>query len=134
MVDEVTPERSYTNNASIVVLVAFALIEVASVLGVAPSLALVFAYPVSLVVSVAHVLSSLLGVYGTLKDGRMATYFSLLTPVIETILGISFFIGIFVEANVKRARSVGIITTLWTSMMERIREIGILKAIGFTTR
>ncbi|RLI36632.1 hypothetical protein DRO55_03170 [Candidatus Bathyarchaeota archaeon] len=28
--------------------------------------------------------------------------------------------------------SVGIITTLWTSMMERIREIGILKAIGFS--
>jgi len=134
MVDEVTPERSYTNNASIVVLVAFALIEVASVLGVAPSFALVFAYPVSLVVRVALVLSSLLGVYGILKDSRMATYFSLLTPVIETILGISFFIGIFVEANVKRARSVGIITTLWTSMMERIREIGILKAIGFTTR
>jgi len=101
MVDEVTPERSYASNASIVVLVAFALIEAASAFGVTPGLALVFAYPVSLVVSTALVLSSLLGIYGILKDNRMATYFSLLIPIIEIILGISLFIATFLEANVK---------------------------------
>jgi hypothetical protein len=34
MVDEVTPERSYASNASIIVLAAFALIEAASIFGV----------------------------------------------------------------------------------------------------
>ena len=101
MVDEVTPERSYASNASIVVLLAFALIESASAFGVTPSLALSFAYPVRLVVSAVLVLFSVLGVYGILKDSRMATYFSLLTPIMETALGISFFISAFFEANVK---------------------------------
>jgi len=44
---------------------------------------------------------------------------------------ISFFVNNVAAVSLLVA-SVGIITTLWTSMMERIREIGILKAIGFT--
>ena len=43
---------------------------------------------------------------------------------------ISFFITSIAAVSLLVA-SVGIITTLYTSMMERIREIGILKAIGF---
>lgn len=101
MVDEVTPERSYIGDASIIVLAAFALIEAASIFGVAPSLAMLFAYPISLVVSITLVLSSLLGIYGILKESRMAAYFSLLTPTIETVLGISFLAVIFLEANTK---------------------------------
>lgn len=80
MVDEVTPERSYASNASIAILVAFALIEAVSAFGVSPGLALIFAYPVSLAVSAALILSSLLGICGILKDNRMTTYFSLSTP------------------------------------------------------
>jgi len=44
---------------------------------------------------------------------------------------ISIFVGNIAAVSLIVA-SVGIITTLWTSMMERIREIGILKAIGFS--
>jgi putative ABC transport system ATP-binding protein len=101
MVDEVTSERSYTDNASIIILTAFALIEVASVLGVAPSLALVFAYPISSVVSVTLVLFSLLGIYGIFKVNQMAAFFSLLTPTIEAVLGVSFFTVTLLEANTK---------------------------------
>ncbi len=64
MVDEVKPKRAYVDNASLVVLAAFALIEVASALGITPGVASVFAYPISIVVSVALLLCSLLGMYG----------------------------------------------------------------------
>jgi putative ABC transport system ATP-binding protein len=101
MVDEVTSERSYTSNASIIVLIAFALIEAASIIGVAPSLAMLFAYPISLAVSAVLVLSSLFGIYGILKESRMAAYFSLLTPTIETVLSLSFMVVTFLDANIK---------------------------------
>jgi len=45
---------------------------------------------------------------------------STLTFFIASISAISLFVA-----------AIGIITTLYTSMLERIREIGILKAIGF---
>ncbi len=55
--------------------------------------------------------------------------------IADTISKISTAISIFV-GNIAAVSlivaSVGIITTLWTSMMERIREIGILKALGFS--
>jgi len=55
--------------------------------------------------------------------------------IADTISKISTAISIFV-GNIAVVSlivaSVGIITTLWTSMMERIREIGILKAVGFS--
>ncbi len=101
MVDEVTPERSYTGNATIIVLIAFALVETASIVGAAPSLAMLFAYPISLVVSTMLVLSSLLGMYGVLKESRMAAYFSLLTPTIEAVLSVSFLAVTSLEANNK---------------------------------
>jgi len=62
---------------------------------------------------------------------------NILSPktIADTISKISTAISIFV-GNIAAVSlivaSVGIITTLWTSMMERIREIGILKAIGFS--
>jgi putative ABC transport system permease protein len=46
-------------------------------------------------------------------------------------VAISLFVGNIAAVSLLVA-SVGIITTLWTSMMERIREIGVLKAIGFS--
>jgi putative ABC transport system permease protein len=48
-------------------------------------------------------------------------------------VAISLFVGNIAAVSLLVA-SVGIITTLWTSMMERIREIGVLKAIGFSNR
>jgi len=43
---------------------------------------------------------------------------------------ISFFVGNIATVSLLVA-SIGIITTLWTSVLERIREIGVLKSIGF---
>ena len=47
--------------------------------------------------------------------------------------GLSLFISIVAMVSLLVA-SVGIITTLQTSVMERIREIGLLKALGFNRR
>ena len=93
--------RPFGRDAAVVVLAAFALIEAASIIGVSPSLASIFTYPVSLIVSSVIAISSLLGMYGVLTESRMATYFSLLTPVAETILGLFFSVGVLVEADFK---------------------------------
>jgi putative ABC transport system ATP-binding protein len=113
MVDEVTSERSLTGTATIIVLIAFALIETASIIGVAPSLAMLFAYPISLVVSTILVLSSLLGMYGVLKESRMAAFFSLLTPTIEAVLSVSFLAVTFLEGSAKPILGVVGLQILW---------------------
>jgi putative ABC transport system ATP-binding protein len=113
MVDEVTSERSLTGTATIIVLIAFALIETASIIGVAPSLAMLFAYPISLVVSTILVLSSLLGMYGVLKESRMAAFFSLLTPTIEAVLSVSFLAATFLEGSAKPILGVVGLQILW---------------------
>jgi putative ABC transport system permease protein len=71
------------------------------------------------------------------RKGLMEKYnVNIISPktIADTISKISTAISIFV-GNIAVVSlivaSVGIITTLWTSMMERIREIGILKAVGF---
>jgi len=93
----VTFSRPFERDATVVVLATFALIEAAFVLDVSPGLTAIFVYPVNLIVSLVMMLSSLLGIYGVLADSRMATYFSLLTPVAETALAFSFLVGIFSE-------------------------------------
>ena len=113
MVDEVTSERSLTGTATIIVLIAFALIETASIIGVAPSLAMLFAYPINLVVSTILVLSSLLGMYGVLKESRMAAFFSLLTPTIEAVLSVSFLAVTFLEGSAKPILGVVGLQILW---------------------
>lgn len=55
----------------------------------------------------------------------------IIIDVVNNVLSaITFFVNSIAIVSLVVA-SVGIITTLWTSVMERIREIGILKAIGF---
>jgi len=84
--------KPFVRDASLVVLVAFAVIEIASVLGFSPSFASIFKYPVSLMIGGTIILSSLLGAYGVFKDNPIAAYFSLLTPAAEVVLGFSFLI------------------------------------------
>ena len=93
--------KFFGRDATVVVLAAFALIEAASITGISPSLTSIFTFPVNLIASSAIVITSLLGMYGVFTNSRMATYFSLLTPVTETILGLSFFVGALTEANFK---------------------------------
>ncbi|MHA1617366.1 MAG: ABC transporter permease [Candidatus Njordarchaeales archaeon] len=55
----------------------------------------------------------------------------LIINVVNNVLSaITFFVNSIALVSLIVA-GVGIITTLWTSVMERIREIGVLKAIGF---
>ena len=74
------------------------------------------------------------------RDDLTANYnVNIISPktIADTIAKISNAISIFVDniaAVSLLVAAVGIITTLWTSMMERIREIGILKAIGFNNQ
>jgi putative ABC transport system ATP-binding protein len=89
----VLSERSFAKGASLVVLTAFAIIEVASILGVSASLSSTFVHPINLIMSSVIVLTSILGALGILTDRRLATHFSLLTPIAEVLLGISFFIN-----------------------------------------
>ena len=95
--------RLFGRDATVVVLAAFALIEAVSITGISPSLISVFTFPGNLIASSVIVVSSLLGVYGVFTNSRMTTYFSLPTPVTETILGLSFFAGALIEANFKSA-------------------------------
>ncbi len=73
-----------------------------------------------------------------IREGLLEKYsVNIVSPktIADTIARISSAISLFVgniAAVSLLVASVGIITTLWTSMMERIREIGILKAIGFS--
>jgi putative ABC transport system ATP-binding protein len=84
--------KPFVRDASLVVLAAFAVIEIASILGFSPSFASIFKYPVSLIAGGTIILSSLLGAYGVFKDNPIAAYFSLLTPAAEVVLGFSFLI------------------------------------------
>ncbi len=84
------PPRPFLKDASLVVLMAFVGIEAASLLGLSPSFASMFTYPLSLIVGAALIISSLLGAYGVFTDNPITLYFSLLTPTSETVLGFSF--------------------------------------------
>ncbi|MFX0065191.1 MAG: ABC transporter permease [Candidatus Hermodarchaeota archaeon] len=59
------------------------------------------------------------------------------TAIAETMGLITGALGGFLDAIAivsLGVAAVGIITTLWTSMMERVKEIGTLKALGYTKR
>ncbi len=65
--------------------------------------------------------------------------FNTLTPqmikeTVDTILGAINMYILAISVVSLMVASIGIITTLYTSMLERIREIGVLKAIGFKKR
>lgn len=70
------------------------------------------------------------------RYGRDVTIISpqMISNVIQQVTGgVYLFINVVAMVSLLVA-SVGIITTLQTSVMERIREIGLLKALGFTKR
>ncbi|MFX0065413.1 MAG: ABC transporter permease [Candidatus Hermodarchaeota archaeon] len=72
-----------------------------------------------------------------LKEGY--SDYNLISPtaIAETFNTINGAVGGFITSIAIVSlcvASIGIITTLWTSMMERIKEIGTLKALGYTKR
>jgi putative ABC transport system permease protein len=86
----------------------------------------------------AYVITDSPNLNGAVQDELVQNYnVNVLSPktIADTISRISNALSLVVgniAAVSLLVASVGIITAPWTSMMERIREIGILKAIGFS--
>jgi putative ABC transport system permease protein len=78
-----------------------------------------------------HVQQQIRNRYGS--DVTLVSPQSIANVIDQIKSGVYFFISIVAYVSLLVA-SVGIITTLHTSMMERIKEIGLLKALGFNNR
>lgn len=92
-------DKSLAKEASIVILISFYAMELASSFSIFPTISSHFLYPMNLAMKGLIIFSSLLGAYGVFKEDRLATYFSILAPLSEMILGFSFLMGAFNESG-----------------------------------
>ncbi len=80
-------------------MLAFTIIEAASFLNISPSLAARFSYPINFVVGPILILLSILGLYGFSRANHLLIYLSLLTPLTEMTLSLTFLLNAFREAT-----------------------------------
>ena len=73
------------------------------------------------------------GNHGT-KDFATATTMTSILKTVQNIIGILQLVLVGIASIALVVASIGIMNTMLTSVMERTREIGIMKAIGATTR
>jgi putative ABC transport system permease protein len=68
------------------------------------------------------------------KDFATATTMTSILKTVQNIIGILQLVLVGIASIALVVASIGIMNTMLTSVMERTREIGIMKAIGATTR
>jgi len=89
------PIEEFARDASITILLAFALIEIISFAQLSPSLTSGLPYPASLATSSLVVVFSILGIYGLVTRNFIGVFFAFLNSAWEVVLGGSSLIGGF---------------------------------------
>jgi putative ABC transport system ATP-binding protein len=79
--------RQFHIEVTIVLLISFVVIELASITGLSYSVTSSFQYPVNKVLGFLAFTIALTGVYGLLKNNRVGTYFALVASTFWIILG-----------------------------------------------
>lgn len=98
------------------------------------SSAYVRVYDVTEVESIATSIEDAINENHGKKDFATATSMSSILDTIQTIIGILQLVLVAIASIALIVASIGIMNTMLTSVMERTREIGIMKAIGATNR
>ena len=98
------------------------------------SSAYVSVYDVNEVESIATAIENAINENHGKKDFATATSMSSILDTIQTVIGILQLVLIAIASIALIVASIGIMNTMLTSVMERTREIGIMKAIGATNK
>lgn len=98
------------------------------------SSAYVSVYDVNEVESIATTIENAINENHGKKDFVTATSMSSILDTIQTVIGILQLVLIAIASIALIVASIGIMNTMLTSVMERTREIGIMKAIGATNK
>ncbi|MFH0897378.1 MAG: ABC transporter ATP-binding protein, partial [Candidatus Bathyarchaeota archaeon] len=88
-------QRPFQVELATVLFFVFIIMEIASSLGLSPSVASSFLVSINKILSSVVIFTSLLGIYGLLNDDRTGNYFALCAPISEIISGSFSMIGAY---------------------------------------
>ena len=81
------PERQFSTEVAMVLLISFVFIELASMVGWSPGLTSGFPHPMDEIVGLVAFIIGLSGAYGLLRENKVGAYFALLASVFWMVLG-----------------------------------------------